>query len=273
MSYEVRDWEKVHDWRDRRFATTMLTFHTNGSAIVCEALDKGRDPNLYVPDHYDEPGADGPHELITWDNEAVMAILKRPVPPTPDSWRLARPEDACPHAGIGPEGLRVYREGLAEWTHWEKLPGKELVRYQDRLSRYDAWIAKWPDRSSPLSLLPANCDNPNDCSYSFEMVQPVERKPGGGYRTLPFTRRMHDVAAFRAAHLLPQLGIPRESRVDACVGHEDLHPICRFDASGGWDPGGLGKRKLWDWALFHARLDYWLQAPPVDPASGPAPAP
>jgi len=270
MSYLQKRWTTVRDGRDRRAHTPLLVFHTTGSGKVVEGLDKGRDPNLFLPDYYDEPGADGPHECITY--EGFAALVPGADHADADAWVIREEEDFAPHAGIGMSAIELYRKGFDVWSKytWD-AKNKTLVPHSTTLERYQTWRKRFPNLQSPLDLLPKGVVNPNECSYSWEMIQPVAKKPGGGWKTVGFTPRMHDVAAWRAMERVSHYHLPRdlEALHLQIVGHEDLHPIVRTDDWGPWDPGA-GPRKLWDWDLFFARLAYWMQVPSTHPASDPS---
>lgn len=267
MTYTFAEWHTVADGRDRRGGTTIFLLHTTGSGIVTKALDAKKNPNLAIPDYYDTPGANGPHEVITCDlfeaDPKGMLI--------PDAWRVRAEPDFAPHAGIGPEAWDLYRKGFATWARysWDSA-NKVLIPHAAPLERYNEWRARFPDLESPIDLLPPGCKNPNEVSLAWEMAQPVVKKVGGGWRTVAFTPRMHDVAAWRLADRAAHYAFPRDLNAlrRKMIGHEDIHPIVRYDASGGWDVGA-GKRGLWDWDLFFGRLAYYMQLPSLHPAAKP----
>lgn len=271
MSYIFVEHPNVRDLRDRRSGTTLFVIHTCGSTAVIKGfprealpgLEAGHDPNLVLAAHYARPETDGPNELIAWEEvygafPAIVGGLAGW-----DACAISKPEDAAPHAGIGARALSLYSAGLPTWTRWlyedrDKDGSKELIEYSATRARYEHWMARWPNLQSPLDLLPGGVRNPNECSYGWEIVQPVARV-GNGWKTLPFTDRQHDVAAWRVAQVMLDVGFPFEKRRAAVVGHEDLNPLARFAPYGGWDPGAIcePKWRRWRWDYFHERLDYW----------------
>ena len=273
------NWKQLHDWHDRRSGTTLFCIHTTGSTIVQQAIEAHRDPNLAVPEHYDDPHADGPNEVLCWDLYAEHPWAS-PARPAPDSWQIAQPMDAAPAQGTGARTIQLYKAGLPTWTRylWEDQDGdkqKELVEYPTARDRYKYWSERHPTLASPLDLLPSGVTNPNDVTYSFELVQPIARR-GAGWTTVPFTPRQHDVAGWRVAERMLYFNVPysRQTAPRIVLGHGDFNPIARYAGYGEWDPGAAcaPQWKHWDWALFFERLDYWagcMVPSSPNPASGP----
>lgn len=281
MNYTHRPTATLQNARDRRAGTTLFVVHTTGSTSVIKGfpgkpgMEAGRNPNFVLADHYDDQGADGPHELITWEGAEWKSpdgrMTNLGLGGAPDSWQIADPADAAPHAGIGGQALQLYAAGLKTWTRWlyedhDKDGDKELIEYGSPRDRYKCWTQAWPGLQSPLDLLPAGVKNPNECSYAWELVQPVART-AKGWRTLPFTARQVDVLAWRGATKMREFRVPYDPGTirQIWVGHGDLHPLARYASYGEWDPCGRGDGYpgagglLFDWEAFFARLDHWAR--------------
>jgi hypothetical protein len=73
---------------------------------------------------------------------------------------------------------------------------------------------------------------------------------------LRFTRAQHETIARLAWDIAQRHGWPAGAwwRTARLVGHEDLTPLSRHDANGGWDPGGLRDAPYFDWQFVYDQL-------------------
>jgi hypothetical protein len=107
------------------------------------------------------------------------------------------------------------------------------------------WRAKWPAFAHPYQLFPGS--SPNTDYVGVEMIP-----TGDGFGTpmrpgLRFTTAQHDAAVRLADDLAQRHGFPSGWKsTSRLLGHEDVDPIERQDAGGGWDPGRLRAAPYFD---------------------------
>jgi hypothetical protein len=125
---------------------------------------------------------------------------------------------------------------------WESRVSAETVR---------RWRAQWPGYAHPYKLFPSS--SPNTDYIGVEII-PV----GDGFGTpmstgLRFTKAQHDAAVRLAADVASRHGFPSGwTRTSRLLGHEDVDPIERSDANGGWDPGWLRAAPYFDFNYVRA---------------------
>src|SRR5581483_11667953 len=139
------------------------------------------------------------------------------------------------------------------------------------------WKARWPDFKSPAHLFPG--PSPNQVYVGIEMIpltgaaaQPapllsndVARKYTDAQHQA-VARLIADVAA-RWSLALDEICDPKKGRL---VGHEDLNPVERSDAGGGWDPGALRDVARFDWDYLRTQIQAAQAPAPADqPAAQP----
>lgn len=103
----------------------------------------------------------------------------------------------------------------------------------------DQWRVKWPHRGNPYNLFPSK--SPNIDFVGCEMI-PIGDGFGGAPMApgLRFTKAQHDSARALAIDVGERHSYPTGWRTTSrLLGHEDVDPIERHDAGGGWDPGFL----------------------------------
>lgn len=205
-----------HTGQTRPVPVFGVTFHTTGSGLPAQALAAGKNPVQAGIDYYRT--SKGPMYLIGWDGRIVATAADESV----RTW----------HAGVEANERRPLQDGS-----WRKMVSPATAAAWDR-----AWgPTKNPIAGAGASLIPS--DDPNAATIGVEMI-PVT--PDG--RTLwakPARPGLRFTAAQLAAGRALASDIARRHRWPAgwrktrVFGHEDLNPIRRHDAGGGWDPGFL----------------------------------
>lgn len=116
------------------------------------------------------------------------------------------------------------------------------------------WHRRWPNFKNPYSLFPSH--RPNVDYIGCEMIPIGDGFGGEPMRPgLRFTKAQHDAAIDLGRDIALRHGWPlgwaSSSRL---VGHEDVDPIERSDAHGGWDPGWLRALPYFDFDYVRAGL-------------------
>ncbi len=207
-----------------------LLVHTTGSGVTAKAKASGRTPlavalAYYVASQNDVSGAQG----YTWGGPAYVVDYDGTL------HQLAPDNVLTHHAGPGKTGTdALYRAGT-----WES----EVSPLMTTL-----WRAKWPLHRHPYALFPSG--SPNADYVGVEML-PIADGFGGKPMApgLRFTRAQHDAIARLGRDLASRHGWPAGwGLTSRLVGHEDVDPINRDDARGGWDPGYLRQAPWFDFA-------------------------
>jgi hypothetical protein len=196
-----------------------VAFHTTGSGLPAEAVAKGQDPLQAAITYY--VTSKGPTYVIPWSGQIVAVAADESVKTN--------------HIGVEAHELGPLKGGT-----WRQLVSPRTAQLWDR--RWGA--GKNPissDGTTARSLIPS--DSPNNAVIGVEMI-PVT---GDGRtfwadpmrRGLRFTRAQHDAANALAHDIARRYGWPAGWERTRVFGHEDLNPIRRHDAGGGWDPGRL----------------------------------
>jgi hypothetical protein len=137
--------------------------------------------------------------------------------------QIAPDEARTEHAGSNNRTL--YHSG--EWT---RLVSAETAAQ---------WHKRWPGRKHPYSMVPAV--TPNIDYVGVEMIPVGDGFGGQPMRPgLRFTLAQHDAAIALGRDLGCRHGWPAGwANTGRLLGHEDVDPIVRSDAHGGWDPGAM----------------------------------
>jgi hypothetical protein len=193
--------------------------HTTGSGLPSQAKALMVDPLMYGVQQYLE--IKGPTYLIGWDGTTVATAADENV--------------KTYHIGVEKNELAPLRDGT-----WRQLVSPSTVA---------AWERKHGAGKNPLSsdgttarsLIPST--SPNNLLVGIEMI-PVTADGKSFWATpmrpgLRFTQAQHDAARRLVADLAARYGWPSGWQKTRVFGHEDLNPIRRHDAGGGWDPGDL----------------------------------
>jgi hypothetical protein len=154
-----------------------------------------------------------------------------------DIWQLAPETILTNHCG-GPHRLD-YRSDA-----WLKMANKVTIAQ---------WFKNWaPKYRNPYDLFPSR--NPNIDYCGIEMI-PI----GDGFGNKPmaaglrFSEAQHVAAATLAADIAARYKFPAGWAHSArLVGHEDVDPLKRSDAGGGWDPGYSRAKPYFDFAYVRS---------------------
>lgn len=153
--------------------------------------------------------------------------------------RIVDEQRVAYHAGLDPAEVELYRQGWEVWSRhvWKDKRAHDLGVEQPR---YRSWRDQWRrtvDVQSPLDLITGV--RPNLVSVGIE-VQSLEQP----------TREVFEPAQYQAlASLLVDVcgrwKIPLDR--DHVLGHQDVSPLRRTTAGGGYDPGErFSWARLWD---------------------------
>lgn len=225
---------KVAGVRDPKLAVLRNTpwgflLHTTGGGVTDAAKKKGITPiaeaiAVYIASQNGSNGYKwgGPHYVIDHDGQI---------------YQVAPDEAETAHCGA--PGVRDhYLDGS-----WAGMLPAAVVRQ---------WQAKWPHYVHPYQLFPSK--TPNWDFVGCEMI-PIGDGFGGPPMApgLRFTKAQHDSAIALASDVGHRHGLPA-SWAASCrlLGHEDVDPISRHDALGGWDPGYLRAAPYFDFAYVRA---------------------
>ncbi len=189
-----------------------FVLHTTGSSIVDQAREHGVDPLEHVVDYYTDPASFFPHYVIGWDGKIIQ---------------IADELERAQHVGF--DERQHYLDG-----DWVKYVGPTTLA---------SWRAAWPGVPSPAALFPG--PSPNNVYVGAEML-PLEETVPEAARPFPrarFSFAQHQAAVILARDVADRHGFPGSwSQGARLLGHEDLNPMKRADAGGGWDPGAMRPR-------------------------------
>jgi hypothetical protein len=151
--------------------------------------------------------------------------------------------EGFPHYLIGYDGTihTICDEAYIAWhAGWATRGGK---------SRWSNWTApawwssvwrRWNARA-PADLLPPHAQSPNSVYVGAELLADAS---GWG-----FTDAQYDALARLAVDVFRRHGIPlTEPPNPSLLGHEDVEPIERANAQGGWDPGAHRTVPKFSWS-------------------------
>jgi hypothetical protein len=145
-------------------------------------------------------------------------------------YQLAPDDIVTAHAGGANKS--AYASGS-----WSSIVSPETAR---------RWRAKWPGYTNPYQLFPGS--SPNTNYVGVEMIPIGDGFGGSPMRPgLRFTTAQHNAAVKLANDLASRHGFPSGWKsTSRLLGHEDVDPIERSDAGGGWDPGWLRNAPYFD---------------------------
>src|SRR5262249_15556280 len=126
------------------------------------------------------------------------------------------------------------------------------------------WTTVWSPRKirTPADLLPARAGDPNSVYIGVELLGDPT---GWGFTDAQYTALARLIGDVFRRHRIP-LSQPPNPRL---VGHEDLAPVRRANAQGGWDPGAHRPVPKFPWP----RLWSLIQAPAAIGTTAPLPPP
>jgi len=212
-----------------------VCFHTTGSGLPSQALERGIDPFEHGINYY--RGSKGPTYLIGWKPGQIAAV--------------ARDESVVTwHAG---------ESETAKWnalksTGWKSMVSPAMVAYFAKVygANKNPLSSDGTTRSSVIPTAYANT--------SLIGVEMIPVTPGGSTMWampmragLRFTAWQHQAARDLAADLAQRYGWPSGWQTERIVGHESVNPIDRHDSGGGWDPGFLRANPYIDMAYIRGQ--------------------
>lgn len=222
--------------------------HTTGAGLPLAAERKRRDPKLDAVDIYNE--THGCNYVVGWDGEVIQ---------------VADETEQAMGVGISPGQPDQWASVSAGRGRWKDALPPDLVR---------RWIERWPGFANPLDLLPgtqyANAPYVQiemiPCVFgSHSTVMPAPAGPG-----LRFTHHQHDSIAKLYVDLARRHSWPDEWwRTPRMLGHEDVSPLPRHDAGGGWDPGWLRAAPYFDWSHVVRQVGVLLGLAEIDATKKP----
>jgi hypothetical protein len=130
------------------------------------------------------------------------------------------------------------------------------------------WSSVWQrwNVPTPAALLPAQAGDPNSVYIGVELLADTS---GWG-----FTSPQYDALARLVVDVFRRHGVQlSEPPNPRLLGHEDLEPVDRANAEGGWDPGAHRRVPKFSWPALWARIQAGGASGPAVPAPAPAPAP
>jgi N-acetylmuramoyl-L-alanine amidase len=174
--------------------------------------------------------------------------------------------EGFPHYVIGYDGSlnRVCAETEVAWhAGW-------LGHGRRRWASWTApawWSSVWSrwQVTTPAGLLPPRADDPNSVYIGVELLAD---KTGYG-----FTSAQYDALARLVVDVFRRYGLPLAAPPNPhLLGHEDLEPIDRANADGGWDPGAHRRAPQFSWSGLWSRMQAAGPTTVAPPVPTPAPA-
>jgi N-acetylmuramoyl-L-alanine amidase len=172
--------------------------------------------------------------------------------------------EGFPHYLIDYDGTihAICDEGHVAWhAGWATRGGK---------ARWASWTApawwssvwrRW-NAATPAALMPAQAGDPNSVYIGVELLADAS---GWGFTDAQYNALARLVVDVFRRHRVP-LSEPPNPRL---LGHEDLEPVDRANADGGWDPGAHRRVPKFSWAGLWSRIQ--ALGPTVTPTSAPPP--
>lgn len=187
-----------------------VAIHTTGSGLPRDAVASRKDPLQAAIDYYRV--SKGPTYVIGWDGR-IAAIFGDELAKT---W----------HVGVEANELPSVRDGT-----WRQMVSPATAA---------AWDRRWPGKRGPLDLIGGAL--PNEVTIGIETIPVTDGQtlwyppaaPG-----LRFSAAQHASLRRLVADIARRHRFPSGWQRTHVFGHEDLNPIRRHDAGGGWDPGAL----------------------------------
>lgn len=200
-----------------------LLVHTTGGGVTAKAKRTKRTPisvavEVYIASQNGSNGYQWGGPTYVCDHDGTLYQL------APDNVKTA-------HCGGG--NRQAYIDGS-----WTSRASEAALAH---------WRQQWSPRyRHPYQLFPSM--SPNNEYVGVEMI-PVGDGFGGSPMEpgLRFTTRQHDAIIGLAKEIGVRYGWPDGwARTSRLVGHEDVDPLNRSDAGGGWDPGYLRAQQYFD---------------------------
>jgi hypothetical protein len=212
--------QDVTDRKNPKAFGVML--HTTGRGVLDAAKARGITPMEWAIRVYTARGAFFPHYVVQ-DKVA---------------WQIADERERAAHCGLPAMQRAHYMNGS-----WRRAVSPEGLAL---------WNHRWPGVRCPPMLYPSRY--PNEDYIGIEIIPQPDAT---------FSADSIATAATLTADILRRHGVKWAVNVDPkddkkvigtrqIVGHEDIEPLERWDAIGGWDPGALRAKPRWDWSRFMA---------------------
>ena len=204
--------------------------HTTGSGVTAKAKKERRAPidvaiEIYIASQNGSNGYfwGGPNYVLNYDGMLYQIA----------------PDEAHTHHAGGPH-RNTYLDGS-----WVSKVSVEVAAQ---------WRKQWPTRKGPYHLFPST--SPNEDFVGLEIIPIADGFGGTPMRPgLRFTKAQHDAAIALGRDLGARHGWPAKwSAGSRLLGHEDVDPIERSDARGGWDPGWLRAAPYFDFAYVRSGI-------------------
>ena len=201
-----------------------IMVHTTGRGLLDSAKKEKLSPLAMAIKLYTQRKGYGPHYVLDQDGDLIQ---------------IADERERMGHAGVTTAERKLYLSGA-----WKKgLSKVALIRWTER------WALDSDGYASPSLLYPSS--SPNNDYIGVELIPNAKAT---------FSDRQYEllnafVEDFEKRHAL-QIRLPGvELPTPRLLGHEDVEPLTRWDAKGGWDPGSLRAAPRFDWSrLFLSRL-------------------
>lgn len=194
-----------------------LAVHTTGSGIVERAVKRKVDVLWHCAEFYLDIYNDGPTYVAGWDGKIIQVVDEMTV-----AWHV---------------GLTTQQRDLLESGKWREV-----------VPAHDLWDREWRSDvvKNPLDI--CNKVSPNFAYIGIELPPLKDATSDGLY----FTEEQHNAVANLATDIFARHAIvPTRRRI---CGHEDLNPLDRWDAHGGWDPGARRERPRFNWERVLGQL-------------------
>ena len=207
-----------------------LAIHTTGGGVTDKARREGRRPiDVAIAEYIKSQNGSnrypwgGPTYVM--DHDGTL-------------YQIA-PDSILTHHSGGPHAAD-YRSGT--WIN------------QVSAATVQQWRKQWPNNQHPYTLFPGG--SPNYGLVGLEMIPIGDGFGGKSMRPgLRFTTAQHNAVVALARDLAVRhrwpVGWNHTSRL---LGHEDVDPIERHDAGGGWDPGWLRAAPYFDFGYVRQRV-------------------
>ena len=207
-----------------------LLLHTSGRGVTEQAAKQGKQPievalRIYLQSQRGELHPytwGGPHYVMDHDGQL---------------YQIAPDQAFTAHAG-GPD-----RAAYLDGTWIARCSAETVAR----------WLAAWPGFKSPSHLYPSR-----DANQDYIGVEMLPCGSGLGAPMRPgmlFTKAQHESAIDLGRDLARRWDWPIGwHRTPRLLGHEDVQPLQRQNAGGGWDPGTLRAAPYWDCEYVRAGI-------------------
>lgn len=201
----------------------------------------------------------------------VPAVAKRtgqsPLGVALDIYRKSQDGRLHPYLWGGPTYVMDHAGGLVQiadertMTHHAGKKGARALYLSGKWIEQCSpqMVARWHDRWGPTYRNPQQLYPSRNANTDYVGVEMIPCGSGFGTPMAPgllFTQAQHDTAVKLAADLARRhkWAVKEWRTTPRLLGHEDVQPIERHNAGGGWDPGALREKPFFDFAYVRNRL-------------------